>query len=157
MIGDLLQLVPGAMTSVPELYPPPGSVLGIAIMRIFGVRDAPSGPSGWSPSRAALRREDLVLHAISTIFCRNDHRTAADRDQQIGLGLLGLSCNPYHHIPGGVLRNAVEGLDMAMAEAFVDLLDLVGRAIQRLAGNQIDARRAEPFGSSRSGSAAGLP
>src|SRR5262249_53847046 len=89
--------------------------------------------------------EDLVLHAHQHDLRRINHRAAADRDHQIGPGVAGLLRGLHHHLARRMLRDAVEGRGVAIAERFSDLLDLVGRGVQRPADNQGDALPAEPF------------
>ncbi|MGX1415043.1 hypothetical protein AB7M43_005135 [Bradyrhizobium elkanii] len=58
-----------SVTSAPELYSPPESVLGIAIIRTFGVRNGPKRRSGVvsKPSRPSGSKISCSMH-ISTIF-----------------------------------------------------------------------------------------
>ena len=147
MVEDLLQLAAGVGHQR----------AGIIFAARQRTRDRDHANLGVAKSaKAPLRRrlksveailiEDLVLHAHQDHLRRIHHRAAADRDDEIGAGLLGFASCSHHDFPRRVLRDAIKRAGISVAERRPQLLDLVGLGVKCSARDQEDAAGVKALG-----------
>ena len=131
-----LTLVCSLVTPAIEVNSPPAIVVGALIWRTVGAFNAGDAPPTARILSMPSTSRDIIgeaeLHRLGAV----GDRSAADGDDEIGLGGAGLIGGRDHGRARRVRRHRVEGADAARSHRAADVLDHVGLAVERAADHQ---------------------
>src|SRR5690242_580941 len=103
-------------------------------------------PFYWTVIVESLRGENVVGETELHGLCAIGDGASADRRDEIGTGSARLLRRGDHGAPRCVSRHLVEHTSKALVQCTLDVIDLVGAAVQGPARHQKDATRIEAAG-----------